>query len=106
MAIGTKKGRLSIFMPGYGFEWSLSCRAFSLLGNISISASLVRPLKELYIFEILYFKFILFNFSSSRAKKSIGAREIVSRESVMIPAEINIIDSIGSSLFQYSMSLF
>src|SRR3989344_7365693 len=105
MAIGTKKGRLSIFMPGYGFEWSLSCRAFSLLGNISISASLVRPLKELYIFEILYFKFILFNFSSSRDRKSIGVRVMVSLESVMMVADMNIMDSIGSSLFQYSISL-
>src|SRR3989344_532120 len=98
VAIGTKNGKLSLLIPGYAEAWILSFRAINFDGRIIISHRRVRPLLEKYIFDLPYFKPIFSSFKSSRDRKSIGQRVTVKCELVTIAAEINIMDSVGSSL--------
>src|SRR3990167_924274 len=98
VATGTKNGRLSMLIPGYGRGAIFSGGAVSLEGNIVTSAKIVRPLSAKYLGPYSYFWLICPSVTSSNSRKSIGQRLIVSPEPVVAAREIKNMDSIGSSL--------
>src|SRR3989344_592596 len=98
VATGTKNGRLSMLIPGYGRGAIFSGGAVSLEGNIVTSVSIVRPLSAVYLGPYSYFWLICPSVTSSNSIKSNGQRLMVISELVVAASEIKNIDSIGSSL--------
>src|SRR3989338_59550 len=105
VATGTKNGRLSILIPGYGRGAIFSGGAVSLEGNNVTSANTVRPLSAVYLVPYSYFWLICPSVTSSNSRKSIGQRFMVSSELVVAASEMKNIDSIGSSLGYTTTSL-
>src|SRR3989344_2022413 len=105
VATGTKKGRLSMLIPGYGRGAIFSGGAVSLEGKSVTSVNTVRPLSAVYLGPYSYFWLICQSVTSSNSIKSMGQRLMVSSELVVAASEIKNIDSIGSSLGYTTTSL-
>src|SRR3989338_11165349 len=105
VATGTKNGRLSMLIPGYGRGAIFSGGAVSFEGKSVTSASNVLPLSAVYFGPYSYFWLICPSVTSSSSRKSIGQRQIVSSEPVVAAREKKNMDYIGSSLGYTTTSL-